>query len=94
MQVGGIPPVDLIPALAWIPEMFFGNGKWKTKLHNLGRSIHEYYTPLTKAAKARFAEGGGDGTLVQTACEKQKEYKLTEKMIGLSRFYVYLIGQG
>lgn len=80
MQVGAIPPVDLIPSLAYIPERW---APWKTKVSNLERRQTLYYTKLLQESKARAAKGaGGEATcLFQIACDRQKELKLTDEMI-------------
>lgn len=78
-KVGGIPPVDLIPSLAHIPERW---AAWKTKLFGLESRQRIYYSKLLKDTQARMEKGvGGRADMLSIACEKQEELKLTEDAI-------------
>ncbi|KAG8886909.1 hypothetical protein FRB98_000784 [Tulasnella sp. 332] len=78
-KVGGIPPVDLIPSLAHIPERW---AAWKTKLFGLENRQKIYYSKLLKDTQARIEKGAsGRADMLSIACEKQDELKLTEDAI-------------
>lgn len=77
VRPGETPPLDLIPALKYIPERW---APWKTTLKDLRRSQREYYSGLMEETKHRMARGDGNGCFMQKILEQQEPFKLTDEM--------------
>ena len=54
METGATPPVDIFPALKWIPEWLFGN--WITRSRRIGKAMDRLYGQMLSHVKQRRAK--------------------------------------
>ncbi|KAG9045811.1 hypothetical protein FS837_005601 [Tulasnella sp. UAMH 9824] len=77
VRPGETPPLDLIPALKYVPERF---AQWKTTLKNLRNAQREYYGGLMDETRQRMERGNGNGCFMEKIMDRQEEFKLTDEM--------------
>lgn len=68
METGATPPVDIIPALKWVPECLLGS--WITRSRNVGKAMDKLYGGMVAHVLQRRLRSGGresflDGVLDQ-----------------------------
>lgn len=54
METGATPPVDIFPALKWVPEWLFGN--WITRSRKIGKAMDRLYGQMLSHVKQRRAK--------------------------------------
>ncbi|KAG8956747.1 hypothetical protein FRC04_000225 [Tulasnella sp. 424] len=77
VRPGETPPLDLIPALKYVPERF---APWKTTLKDLRKAQREYYGGLMEETRQRMERGNGNGCFMQKVLERQEDFKLDDEM--------------
>ena len=56
METGATPPVDIFPALKWVPEWLFGN--WVTRSRRIGNAMDRLYSRMVSHVEYRRARPG------------------------------------
>ncbi|KAG8949193.1 hypothetical protein FRC04_008991 [Tulasnella sp. 424] len=75
---GATPPVDLIPALHYIPERW---AKWKTLIRVQRGRRWEFYNQLLRTVETRIKEGRANDCLMENLLNNQEELGITREMI-------------
>lgn len=80
LKPGSHPPIDLIPALKYIPE-FLPWGAWKGETREIKRLQREFYFGMVEGCKRRMKESGANGCFMENILDMQDEYELTDDMV-------------
>jgi cytochrome P450 len=75
MGQGAHPPVDLLPALKWIPERFWYY--WKSKAAECSQEMHGLYSDLLEIVVKRRKTVGQRNSLADGILEQQAKLGLT-----------------
>ncbi|KAG8898385.1 hypothetical protein FRC00_002875 [Tulasnella sp. 408] len=78
IKPGSTPPVDLIPALHYVPERW---AKWKTLIRTQRERHGGFYDWLLGTVETRIEEGRGNGCLIETLLSSKEELGITREMI-------------
>ncbi|KAI0937993.1 hypothetical protein AcV7_003311 [Taiwanofungus camphoratus] len=70
---GAHPPVDMIPILQKVPEMF---AHWKHVAQQVRNTQRKLYFGLLAEVEARIARGDGNNSFMETVCERAKVWGL------------------
>ena len=70
METGATPPVDIIPALKWVPEGLLGN--WVTRSRNVGKAMDHLYGSLVRQVQRRRAKVGSRGSFLDSVLDQPK----------------------
>ncbi|KIY51315.1 cytochrome P450 [Fistulina hepatica ATCC 64428] len=73
VDLGKAPPVDLFPILKYVPERF---AKWKRNALDVKRRQEALFGRLTDMVKRRVDAGKGNGSFMEEAYIKRKEWGL------------------
>ncbi|KAG9019271.1 hypothetical protein FRB90_004540 [Tulasnella sp. 427] len=92
MGPGATPPLDLLPALKYIPESIPWwvplpasvketiRASWKEVCRDIRARHKVYYSKLLKPCQDRAKEGLENRSFMQSVCEKQEESGMSEEM--------------
>lgn len=75
METGATPPVDIFPALKWVPERFFGN--WITRSCNVGTAMDVLYSRMVSRVKQRRLKAGSRGSFLDGVLDQQEKLALS-----------------
>ncbi|KAL4784752.1 cytochrome P450 2D18 [Aspergillus varians] len=79
-EIGASPPVDWLPVLKYVPELFWRN--WRTRAASLRKRILNLYGPLTeRVIERRKNEIGHHGSFLDGVLDQQEKLKLTRTEI-------------
>ncbi|KAF8835283.1 cytochrome P450 [Paxillus ammoniavirescens] len=78
VEVGKSPPVDLIPALAWVPERY---ALWKRRVMSVSRRYDALYGELLSLVKGRVTRGQQNGAFMEDAYLRRNELELSDAML-------------
>ncbi|KIJ12415.1 hypothetical protein PAXINDRAFT_137078 [Paxillus involutus ATCC 200175] len=78
VEVGKSPPVDLIPALAWVPERY---ASWKRRVMSVSRRYDALYGELLSLVKGRVTRGQQNGAFMEDAYLRRNELELSDAML-------------
>lgn len=70
METGATPPVDIIPALKWVPEGLLGN--WITRSRNVGKAMDNLYGSLVRHVQRRRAKVGSRDSFLDSILDQPK----------------------
>ena len=70
METGATPPVDIIPALKWVPERLFGN--WITRSRNVGKAMDDLYGSLVRHVRQRRAKMGSRDSFLDSLLDQSE----------------------
>lgn len=70
METGATPPVDIIPALKWVPEGLLGN--WMTRSRNVGKAMDNLYGSLVRHVQRRRAKSGSRDSFLDSILDQPK----------------------
>ena len=70
METGATPPVDIFPALKWVPEFLLGN--WITRSRDVGKAMDRLYNRMVMHVIERRARSGSRNSFIDTLLD-QKE---------------------
>lgn len=73
LELGRLPPVDLIPALAWIPERLAPWKKFLKHIRSLHRALHE---SLLVPVEQRLESGKANGSFMEGIIEARFAHDL------------------
>lgn len=79
LKPGSIPPIDLIPALRYVPERWAG---WKRFCNQARERYRRFFGDLVDGCEARMHDGKGNGCFIETILEREHELGMTRDMIG------------
>ncbi|KAG8908736.1 hypothetical protein FRB99_002974 [Tulasnella sp. 403] len=79
LELGAAPPIDLIPALKYVPERF---APWKTTVKKLRAWQRNIFFGMLKECEDREARGQANGCYLETIRARAREWGLTREMIG------------
>ncbi|KIW14371.1 hypothetical protein PV08_07153 [Exophiala spinifera] len=83
MEPGNTPPVDIFPALHYVPEAVFGN--WRTRARHVGKAMNDLYNDmLTGLEKRRETVGPKYSFMDRVLDQKDK--------LDLNRHQLYFLG--
>ncbi|KAJ1328860.1 cytochrome P450 family 619 [Microdochium nivale] len=78
-RMGATPPVDIIPALNWVPERFFNN--WKSRARAVHDEMRDLYDGLHDTVVRRRQRIGSAGSMVDRMLDQSGEKTLTRHQI-------------
>lgn len=80
METGATPPVDIFPALKWVPECLLGN--WITRSRNVGKAMDRLYSRMVSHAIQRRAQSGSRHSFIDALLDqKELTHNLTPNQL-------------
>jgi hypothetical protein len=76
---GAHPPVDLLPALNYIPERW---APWKRACKEIRKRQRELYFGLYEECEERIVRGEENGCYMESVIEKREEFGMSREMAG------------
>ncbi|KAG8937460.1 hypothetical protein FRC03_008106, partial [Tulasnella sp. 419] len=73
-EAGNTPPVDLIPMLVYIPDMFVGN--WKARCLTIEHMLQKILEDLLRGAEKRLEEDRPTGCYLEVMIKNAQEWDL------------------
>lgn len=83
METGNTPPVDLIPALHYVPERLLGN--WKSRAKDVSKEMNELYSEYLDLVLSRREKDVNKGSFMDTVLDQNEK-------LGFSRHQLYFLG--
>lgn len=74
-RLGATPPVDIIPALNWVPERFLGN--WKTRARVVHDAMRGLYDGLHEMVLRRRQRIGSANSIIDRILDQNGQNALT-----------------
>ncbi|KAG8916693.1 hypothetical protein FRC02_003649, partial [Tulasnella sp. 418] len=82
-EAGNTPPVDLLPILAYIPDMFVGY--WKARCVTIDHTMQDLLWDLLRNAEKRLVEERGNGCYIEVMLQNAEEWDLNkDDIIGVT----------
>jgi hypothetical protein len=78
VEIGKLPPVDLIPVLKYVPEKYAG---WKQKVLAVRRTQESLFGHLLSLVKERVDHGALNGSYMEEAYQRRNEWGLSDEML-------------
>ncbi|KAE8448861.1 hypothetical protein EG329_008863 [Mollisiaceae sp. DMI_Dod_QoI] len=83
METGNTPPVDIIPALNYIPEQFLGN--WKSRARDVSKAMNQLYAQYLDIVIRRRAKDINKGSCMDRVLDQNEKLKF-------NRHQLYFLG--
>jgi hypothetical protein len=84
MEPGANPPVDLLPILRHVPEMW---ASWKTACRNIRCLQRKLYFGLLDQCETRMLEGRRNGCFMEDVLDKNEKYGMSRELSGYVSTY-------
>lgn len=80
-EIGAVPPIDIFPFLAWLPQSWFGN--WRTRAKAVHDELHDLYNSLEASVKDRRSHEGSSDSIMDRLLDNEEKNGLTKHQITL-----------
>ena len=70
METGATPPVDIFPALKWVPECLLGN--WITRSRNVGKAMDTLYGRMVSHVIQRRRRSGSRHSFIDAVLDQDE----------------------
>ncbi|EXJ84778.1 hypothetical protein A1O3_05450 [Capronia epimyces CBS 606.96] len=79
MEPGNTPPVDIFPALHYVPEAVFGN--WRSRAKNVGKAMNALYGDMLAGLEKRRAAVGPKYSFMDRVLDQKDKLELTRNQL-------------